>query len=335
MLDLIELQGRGNQPRAHGSMAGRVMEAIDNGHGLEVFRPNDVLYPRDWIEVDTAVSRVNRMRLVGNADLINAGLVMRLENAMGTTVVEYGVAGDLTNAQTDMSAETAPEEDRLGIGTGKVAVPITHKGFRYNARALASSRRNNHPLDTDTAEVATQRVNEQLENLLFNGSLIQETDAFVYGYRTHPNRITSGTFSNGVWGAGVATGENALTDVLAWLTLLRNKRFYGPFWLYLSASMETFLDGEFKASSDISIRERLNKIESITHITVADALPTGSAILLQATSNVVKLIYGFLPTAIQWEELGGMRQRFLVMAIMVPLIKADSASNCGIVHVGA
>lgn len=333
-LDMIELQGRA-QPRAHGSMAGRIIEAIDSGQGVEAFRPNDVLHYRDWIEVDSAISRVNRMRLIGNADLINAGLVMRLENAMGTTVVEYNVGGDLTNAQTDMSAETAPEEDRLGIGLGKVAVPITHKGFRYNARALASSRRNGMPLDTDTAELATQRVNEQLENILFNGSLIQESDAFVYGYRTAPNRITSGTFSNGIWGAGVATGADALKDVLAWLKLLRNKRFYGPFWLYMSADMETFLDDEFKAASDLSIRERLMKIDAITHFATADALPNGSVILVQATANVVKLVFGFLPTAIQWEELGGMRQRFLVMAIMVPLIKSDSANNCGIVHVGA
>src|SRR5262245_49528669 len=121
MLDLIELQGRGQQPRANGSMAARIMEAIESGQGMEAFRPNDVLHYRDWIEVDSAISRVNRMRLIGNADLINAGLVMRLENAMGTTVVEYNVGGDLTNAQTDMSAETAPEEDRIAVGLGKVA----------------------------------------------------------------------------------------------------------------------------------------------------------------------------------------------------------------------
>ena len=114
----------------------------------------------------------------------------------------------------------------------------------------------------------------------------------------------------------------------------RTKRFFGPYWLYLSADMETFLDDEFKQYSDKSVRQRLSEIDSITHMAIADALPNGSAILLQATPNVVKLIYGFLPTAVQWEELGGMRQRFLVMSIMVPMIKSDSANNCGIVHVG-
>src|SRR5215471_14611492 len=148
MLDLIELQGR-QAPRGNGSMASRIMEAIESGQGVEAFRPNDVLHYRDWIEIDQAITHVNRMRLRGNADLINAGLVLRLENAMGTTVVEYSAGGDLTNAQTDMSAETAPEEDRIAVGMGKVAVPITHKGFRYNARALAASRRNGMPLDTD------------------------------------------------------------------------------------------------------------------------------------------------------------------------------------------
>jgi hypothetical protein len=37
-------------------------------------------------------------------------------------------------------------------------------------------------------------------------------------------------------------------------------------------------------------------------------------------------------TTVQWDEKGGMKKNFKIMAIIVPQLRADQNSNTGIVH---
>jgi hypothetical protein len=41
---------------------------------------------------------------------------------------------------------------------------------------------------------------------------------------------------------------------------------------------------------------------------------------------------GLQPTTVQWDSHGGMVMNFKVLAIMVPRIKTDSASQSGVAH---
>ena len=43
-----------------------------------------------------------------------------------------------------------------------------------------------------------------------------------------------------------------------------------------------------------------------------------------------EFIYGLDITTVQWDTHGGMGLHFKVMAILVPLIKADASGNCGV-----
>ena len=48
--------------------------------------------------------------------------------------------------------------------------------------------------------------------------------------------------------------------------------------------------------------------------------------------ETVKVIIGLQPTTIEWDSRGGMELNYMVIAIMVPLLRADQDGNCGIVH---
>jgi len=53
---------------------------------------------------------------------------------------------------------------------------------------------------------------------------------------------------------------------------------------------------------------------------------------VQQTSDVIREVVGMDITTVQWEEEGGMRLNFKVMAILVPQLRADFNGNTGIVH---
>lgn len=326
MLDLIELGGKGKGLRSNGSVASRLMEASFN---LKSLRNNDVLLNREWLEVDRAVTQEVQSRLVGVGDLLNAGLTMPLQNALGTTVVEFQKAADMTAAAVDMSAETASEKDRMDYGLDQLAIPVIHKEFSYNARALAASRRMGTPLDTTSATLAARKVAEAAEDMLFNGSSIVESSAAIYGYKTHPD-ANAASLAGGAW--STATAANILDDVFDALGQLRGDGFYGPYWIYIPSAWETALDKDYVTTlaTVTTVRQRILAIESIKGIKVADRLTGANAIFVQPSPDVVKEVVGFQPTTVSWESRGGMTTNFMVMSILVPMIRSTYDGKCGV-----
>jgi hypothetical protein len=55
-------------------------------------------------------------------------------------------------------------------------------------------------------------------------------------------------------------------------------------------------------------------------------------ILVQLTSEVARAVNGMDITTVQWEEKGGMRLHFKVMAIQVPQLRADYYGQMGLLH---
>ena len=53
-------------------------------------------------------------------------------------------------------------------------------------------------------------------------------------------------------------------------------------------------------------------------------LKGGELIVVQVTPDVVQMVVGLEPVAIQWED------GFKFMTIMVPQIRADQNGNCGV-----
>jgi hypothetical protein len=112
----------------------------------------------------------------------------------------------------------------------------------------------------------------------------------------------------------------------------QNAKHYGPWMLYNAPSWDKYLDGDFKTNGDKTVRQRLKELENITDIRTLDFLTSYDMVLVQMTSDVVRLVIGLDINTVQWETQGGMQQNFKVMAIMVPQLRADFSSNTGIVY---
>jgi hypothetical protein len=74
------------------------------------------------------------------------------------------------------------------------------------------------------------------------------------------------------------------------------------------------------------------EIEGLEDIRVSDTLTADNVILVQMTSDVVRLVNGMNISVVQWDINGGLGIEFKVMAIKVPQIRADQSGKCGIVH---
>lgn len=326
MEDIITNTGNGVQ--AYGSVGQRLLQS---GMNINSLRTNATLSKDEWKRFDDAVIAIAEERLAGIADLMNAGLTFNVGNALGTTIVEWETISDFTDASITMDGNAASQEDRAVFDLKSVPLPVFHKDARLSARVLEASRSRGDALDTTYIELATRKVVESMEKVLFQGtSAIRLGSAQIYGYTTHPQRNTVVGGAN--WAASGTTGENILTDVLSMVQAAEDDKYFGPYWLYVPSNFSSALEEDFKANSDKSVRQRLSEIDSIQAIRKVDFLPASNVVLVQATRDVVDLVDGFQPTPVEWSSGDGMTLFFKVMSIMVPRIKNDADNKSGVVH---
>ena len=314
-----------NGGTAIGSVASRLLAT---GLNVQSLRTNDTLRKEEWLLYDKAVVDVARSRLVGVADLLTRGLRFDLTNAFGTTFVQWEKMSDMSGANVDMSGLTEGERDRLDFTLIGIPVPITHKDFQINIRALEASRKGGMLLDTTQSGVATRRVTDALESMLFNGVSVVGGGGVIQGYRNFAARNTGATAVD--W--NTATGANVISDVLAMIGALKNDNMYGPYMVYCSVAGYINLLNNFGAATDISILTRLKQIPDIIDIKPSEHLPNAEVLMIQMTPDVVDMVVGFEPMPIMWDSHGGMMVNVKVLAIMVPRLKNDYDGRCGIAH---
>jgi len=283
----------------------------------------------EWKLLDDAVLSVARSRLGGIQDLIDNGLVYNLDNAMGTTVLEWHDVSDALEAEMTMDGITRAKGDRVQYGTHYLPIPIIHVDYEINARVLAASRSLGNPLDTTMAERAARKVQEKLEEMLFTVTSYSFGGGTIYSYLNFPSRnIVSLTAA---WDN--TTANNIIADVIKMKQASINKKFYGPWMLYVPTAYETALDKDYDATTPgTTIRERIMKISGIKGIKVIDVLPANNVLLVQMTSDVVRLVRGMGLQNVEWQTEGRFITKYKVMTIQVPQVRADQEGNCGIVH---
>lgn len=303
---------------------------------------NATLRRDEWKALDEAILNVSRTRLNGIADLVNAGLTYQLGNAMGTTVLEWHDVSDAMEADLTMDGVSRSKGDRPTFKHNYLPIPIIHVDYEINARVLAASRSLGNPLDTTSAEMAARKVNEKLENMLFTNTTYSfgEKDSRVrnsiYSYVNHPDRntITLASQPGGVWTASGKTPAQIMNDVLDMKAEAIAARHYGPYMLYIPTGYEVLLDTDYDTSgaSTQTIRERILKISGIANIKVVDTLPADNVLLVQMTSDVVRLVQGLGIQNVQWDTEGKFVNKYKVMTIQVPQIRSDADGRSGIVH---
>lgn len=298
----------------------------------------------EWKQLDEAVLKVAESRLGGFQDLIDAGLVYNLGNAMGTTVLEYHDISDTDlSADITMDGITRAQGARPQFTTNYLPIPIVHADYEINARVLAASRNLGNPLDTTMAERAARKVQEKLELMLFGDTTYSYGGGTIYSYMNFPSANTEtevasilGTNASTIlvpWNA--ADGTKIVQQVIAMKQASLNDKFFGPWNLYIPPAYETILDEDYQVSGGkvITIRDRLMAISGIKNIRVIDFMPADTVLLVQMTSDVVRVVRGMGLQNVEWSTEGNMVTKYKVMTIQVPQIRADQEGKCGIVRV--
>jgi uncharacterized linocin/CFP29 family protein len=308
-----------------GSVAQRL---LSSGFNVNALRTNATLRYDEWRLWDQTVLEVARYRMVGVADLIANGLTTDIPNALGHTVFSWQRMSDFTGADISMSGISESENDRLTFDFQNMPLPIIHKDFNINIRALAASRNGGMPLDTMQIAYATKVVTERIEQLLFIGSTALGSNNTIYGYTTTPTRLTGSVTASWL----TATGSQIIADALTMIGVANAQNMWGPWMVYVGTRTFTNLGNDFKANGDLTIMERLLNIPGIAGIKPAFWLTEGQVLFVQMTKEVVDMLMGIQPTVVEWESHGGMVTHYKVMAIMVPRMRMDQASQKGIIH---
>lgn len=285
----------------------------------------------EWKQLDESVVKAAKEPLRLVADLRAAGLTYNIANGMGKTVLETETMSDITPATISMDPARGSEGDRPEYELTNLPLPVIHKDFYFNARQVATSRNMGSPIDTSMAELAARRVAEEAEKLAVGvSSSFTYGGGTVYGLINSPNAIstvdlTAPTESG--W-----TPKVAVSEVLEMRQACEDALHYGPWQLYTSPAWDKYLDEDYSdAKGDNTLRQRLLMISGIRDVKTLYHLTGFRFVLVQMTSDVIRMVLGMDITTLQWETLGGMRLNFKVMAIMVPQIRADFNSNSGIV----
>lgn len=328
---------------------GEMFMSIYRGHGDANDIKNYINYPvnnatlrRDeWKKLDDAIMKINEYRLGGIQDLIAKGLTYTLGNAMGTTVLEWHDVGDALTADITMDGVTRAQNDRPKYQHNYLPIPIIHADYEINSRALATSRNMGNGLDTTLAERAARRVAEKLENMLFTdttysyGTLDERSRNSIYSYVNFPDRNLY-TLSH-PWDGSGATGATILADVLGMKQTSINNYFYGPWQLYIPTGYETVLDEDYYGTNpdsnpNVTIRDRILKIDGISGIKVNDTLAADNVVMVQMTTDVVRLVRGMGLQNVEWTTEGKFIHKYKVITIQVPQIRSDQNGKTGIVH---
>ncbi len=312
-----------------GRVYGNAAQLLSNsGMNVNALRTNLTLRKDEWKEMDKKVLQITKQRMTGVSDLVSRGLVYNLGNALGKTVFEYEDASDMEDAQISMAGEVQPRKDALEFDINYLPLPIVHTAFSLNIRKLTASRNQGDPLDTLQVGVATRKVSEKVESILFAGA---GTYTFgggtLQGYQDFTHRNTGSLTKKWDDSSGII-----ITDILDMKAASLADRHYGPWILYVPSNFEVALDEDYVSGYPKSIRQRILEIGGIIDIKIADFMTDDNVLLVEMAEDTARIIMGLQPTVVEWETQGGMVHNFMVMAIIVPQLRADQDNRCGIQH---
>lgn len=312
-----------------------IAERMHRGLPVPTINSGNLLTKEAWVMLDNVILEAARDRLRAWADLRAANTYGGFDG-MSNPILEFERSTDVGEAVEDMDGMTearsfAPKFDLQGM-----PLPITHSDFFLSARFLSVSKNKGTPMDTTRSEMAGRRIGERIEKVTIGietgaafGSAAGSRYTYantskVYGYMTHPDRIT-------VTGKSAPTGSNASTVLGDWLAireLMYQNKFFGPYIVYTSTDWDQYLDNLFSTyePSAGTLRKRLLEIEDIQDIRRLDYLTAADypfrTIWVQMKPETARAVNGMEITTIQWPSMGGMRLNFKVMAIQVPQIRS-------------
>ena len=316
---------------------------LNSGLSIPELRAASPLEENAQRVVDHAVVEVGLERLQLAADIMAAGLTYPLTDPLSVMEVQWEQISKTGGAQRSMNPSARGENQLPDRRPKRVPIYLTTDDFSVGIRTLKASQRIGQPLDTTLVKQATRRVNESIEDAAINGAGLtvggnDTTPSLTYGLLNAPNANTKALSVD--WTADNVvgtTGPDMLNDVLGMISILQADFKFGPYNLYVGTKAGNVINGDFKANTVGTIRQRLEQIEAggrNLQVRVADRMPnaaTGQQIaLVQMTDDVCDMIVGQSPTVVPWTSNDGFTLFWLVMAIMIPRFRDDYDGNSGV-----
>jgi hypothetical protein len=289
-----------------------------------------------WILLDQTVVQAVRARMRAFADLRASGLVYTIPNGMAHTILQWQTVSDISRASVSMDPKRRSDSDQPEIGLNALPLPITHKDFNINLRALEVSRVGQLPLPLDTTlgMLAGKKIAEEVERMTVGTATFSYGGGAVYGYTNLPQRITKTDMTVPT----ASNGATSLSEILTIRQALINKFHYGPYRLYFNKQWAGALDTDYvggaTAWSGLTLRQRLLNIPDFQSVDVLDFLPltNWNMVMVEMQPETVRAVIGMEPQVVRWEEYGGFELAHKAMCIMVPQVRPDSAGGSGIGH---
>jgi hypothetical protein len=291
---------------------------------------NATLRRDEWKQLDDVLVEVKSTTLDGVNDLETEGLVFDLGgNGMATTVLEHHTMDQPFTATLSMDGVVRGDNDRIDYGVEYLPLPINHVDFLLTAREVAVSRKMGNPLNVDQARAAARAVMLKREQMLFTNVTYKFGGGLIYSYLNHPNRNTVSMGTN--WKSD--TLANIYADIKLMLQALIDKNQPGPFGLYYPRDCATKFDDDYATTTaqNLTLRERVMKLEGIKFCKKNDTLPTGNAVMVNLQKDTVRLVRGMGLTNLEWSA-DPMVFNYKTMAIEIPQVRADAANQCGVCH---
>lgn len=323
----------------------RMLESVEMD-GL-MFRAAAPLPDRAQVVIDRAVVEVGLQRLTLVADIMAAGLTYPLTDPLSVTQIEWNSTNKVGAAQRTMTPSARGENKMLSLTPNRLPVYLTTDTFELDIRTLRMSQRIGMPLDTALVKQCTRAVNEAIEDAAINGaSTLDGQDMKVGGYSSPgilnaPNANTM-NLTAAAW-TSTPNGATVFSEVQQMIAKAQADKKFGPYRMYVPTVVANALDADYNATNNaqgLTIRQRLLQIEALEAVRTADLMPAGNGAtpsigakvaLVQMTPDVIDVVVGQTPTVIPWTSLDGFTIHNLVMAIMIPRVRADYDGNSGIV----
>lgn len=297
------------------------------------------LRKQEWEHIDAEVLAVAKPRLKLVNWLRSKGMVYNLPNALGNPVFQSETRSDISPARISMDALAGGDNDRPEYNMVNLPIPVISKEFEINARQIAASRNgpagagSASPLDTTTLELATRQVVEMAEKFVagtygtysFGGGT-------AYGLINSPARVTM-TFRDPATGGWVP--EYMFDDVAAMIAALVNLNHYGPYKVWYGTGLTATMMKRFNAFDGTPLQTKIAELPNVSGVEQADYIPGKRIVVCQETKDTARLVFGMDVSTLQWQSKGGLLASYIVMAIMVPQIRADAVGNTGIVDATA
>lgn len=317
----------------HVNEQGQRIDVVDRERMYRFLIENDLL-PKDAArEIDDTLVRVARRDRVGVSDLLSRGLTRNLLS-IGITSYEFEHISAVGDAKQHMRITALGDRDRTEYELDIVPVPVTSSQFRLDARDTASPARG-EGVDTTNVEEHTRSVERKLEDTLVNGGDVTVGGFGIPGYTTHGPRRTV-TLSTNWDDLSEADRDEAVSDVLAMRTQLRNDGFVGPYMIYLPQNYDGVIDDDYKPEGTRTLRERIMAIDGVEGIQVLPSLADDNVLMVQMTQSVVQAVIGQETTAVTWDLMGGLATNWAIMAVMSFALKTaldeDGNETSGIAH---